>query len=239
MTDSKAPGKPGAFALIIRYSWQLNIKGLFLNFGFSLYINTSCIMSNSFRKPDLTAPRFRPKVQSILTPEFLYKFRKKFSMHSELTLPDIRKVVERFNRVLWNTVIEERDGVDLPDFLGRIFISSYKMPHKNNIINYGESIKQGVPIKVQNLDTNGYMMKIYYNNWQSCYRFQHRNLWWFQPHRDFNRTASAEFKRDYIKYAEMDNRKVINARNKQFDRIQARQKNQGELPVTYNEFEFD
>ena len=71
-----------------------------------------------FRKPDLNAPRYRPKVYNVLSQDLLTQFKEKYPKYKDLSYQVFKDVIKKANEVLWNTVIENRDGVELPESLG-------------------------------------------------------------------------------------------------------------------------
>ena len=78
----------------------------------------------SYKKPDLNAPRFRPKKHNILNKAFCDKLRSKHKDLEHLTDEEIKNVIKTFNSNIWETAIDNRDGVELPEQLGYIFIGS-------------------------------------------------------------------------------------------------------------------
>ena len=86
-----------------------------------------------FREPDLSAPRFRPEVYSILNKTFFDSFRNKFPKYKDLENKDLKNIIKSFNEYLYNTVIETRDGVQLPESIGWIFIGTCQTSKKENV----------------------------------------------------------------------------------------------------------
>ena len=56
-----------------------------------------------FKKPDLTAPRYRPGVHSIMNKEFFESFKKKYPKYKNLENIELRKIVKHLFRNL-NTI---------------------------------------------------------------------------------------------------------------------------------------
>jgi DHA1 family tetracycline resistance protein-like MFS transporter len=75
-----------------------------------------------FKKPDLTAPRYRPEVYSILNKKFFDKFKEKHPKYKEYDNATLKKIIKTFNRTVYQTVIDKRDGVQLPETIGWLFI---------------------------------------------------------------------------------------------------------------------
>jgi hypothetical protein len=69
-----------------------------------------------------------------------------------------------FNQILYETVIETRDGVQLPEQIGWLFIGTCPTSKKRNI-NYVKSNKYGVEITNNNWETDGKLAKIFFTNY--------------------------------------------------------------------------
>ena len=76
------------------------------------------------KKPDLNAPRFRSKRKSVLTKERLKLFKEKYPEHHATTLKQFKDIIMTFNSLLVDGVVDNRDGIELPDGLGFIFMAS-------------------------------------------------------------------------------------------------------------------
>ena len=107
------------------------------------------------KQPDLKAPRFREGALNLMTNKMIEKIKAKTSKAKDMSYMDVRKVINAFNGALWNHVIESRDGVDLPEFLGRVFIATCPPPKKVNI-DIPKSLKLGVKVTHRNWETDGH-----------------------------------------------------------------------------------
>lgn len=56
--------------------------------------------------------------------EFYNKFIEENPKYNTLTLEQFKDVIKTFNGLIWEGVIRERDGIQLPEQLGYIFIGS-------------------------------------------------------------------------------------------------------------------
>ena len=116
-----------------------------------------------FRKPDVTAPRFRPEARNVLTKEFFNLFKQKNPKYKGIDNADLRKVIKKFNQTVYQTVIETRDGVQLPEQIGWLFIGTCQQSKKENI-DYAKSLKYGVRVTNKNWDSDGKLAKIFFSN---------------------------------------------------------------------------
>lgn len=190
-----------------------------------------------FRKPDLNAPRYRAQRQDVLNQKFYKSFREANPKFAHLTDKDIRTIVKEVNGKIWETVIEERSGVELPEQLGYVFIGSCPAPKKDNP-NYHVSKQLEKVIQHRNWESDQYLAKIFYTNAASKYRFQFSNLWGLSPVRQFSRMVAETYPDNFNKYLVVDDYKRINAVfSKRMYSLDMRKVEQEILKTSYNEFD--
>jgi hypothetical protein len=160
-------------------------------------------MSKEFKLPNVKAPRFRQKAHNVLNKDFFNAFREKFGKYKDVTESDIKKIVKRFNEVLSETVIETRDGVQLPEGLGHLFIGSCQSVKGKNI-DYGKSSKYGVTVNNKNWETDGKLAKIFYTCSASKYKYTFRECWSFIACRNFKRTVAKTYPENWNMYVSID-----------------------------------
>lgn len=158
---------------------------------------------NVFNKPDLNAPRFRPKRHNVLNNAFCKRFRKDNPDCARLSNEQIKSVITTANGMLWQAVIQERDGVELPEQLGYIFIGTCPRKKSDNI-DYKRSIQYGRKIQNQNWESDQYTAKIFYTNYETKYRFRFHELWGFDGLRDFTRSVAKTYPLEWKKYIQVD-----------------------------------
>ena len=78
----------------------------------------------TIKKPDLNAPRFRKRRKSVLTSKTYKQFIEKYPEYSSLDLTMFKNIVMSFNANLVEGIIDNRNGVELPDGLGFIFMGT-------------------------------------------------------------------------------------------------------------------
>jgi hypothetical protein len=152
-----------------------------------------------FRKPNVTGPRFRFKKTKVTDDEFVKELHKKHPETKKYNRQQIAKIVGTFNQKLWEGALEHRDGIELPESLGFIFIGACPRVFKENI-DYGKSIKYGVKVTHKNWETDGHVGKIFFSNYYAKYKLKERSIWGFTATRDFKRTTTRVFKEDWKKY---------------------------------------
>ena len=120
-------------------------------------------MLNNFKKPDLNKPRYREKVYGLLNLKTLEEFKEKYPIYSGVSNEKLKNIIKCFNGKIWSNVIKNRDGVELPDSLGYLFIGTCPPPKKVNT-DYSSSNKYGKVIQNRNWETDGNIGKIFYTN---------------------------------------------------------------------------
>ena len=162
-------------------------------------------MINNFKKPNLKAPRYREKRLGLLNGETIKEFKEKKPLYSDIDNKKLKSIIKLYNIELWKAVVKNRDGVELPDSLGYLFIGTCPSSKSVNT-NYALSNQYGKVLQNKNWETDGNLGKIFYTNWSTKYRFKNRDLWRFVACRDFKRTVAKEYPANWTKYVVMKNK---------------------------------
>ena len=166
------------------------------------------IMINNFKKPNLNAPRYREKVLGLLNAELINEFKDKNPIYSNIDNDKLKNIIKLFNGRIWEEVIKNRDGVELPDSLGYIFIGTCPAAKTVNT-NYALSKEYGKVLQNKNWETDGNVAKIFYTNYSTKYRFKNRELWQFTAIRQFKRAVAKKYPKQWKKYIVMGNKKRV------------------------------
>lgn len=192
-----------------------------------------------FRKPDLNQPRYRAEAKQVDGKDFYTALCKKVPKADTLGHAEIRDIIKQFNEELTTYIMENREGIELPESLGYMFIASCKL--KNGMgIDYHKSKLYGVKVSYKNWDTDGSTGKIIYTNYSAKYRFKDSAIWGFKPARKFKRAVSKHYTENWKMYIEINRNEKVSAfidrmvKNK--DRYQELVKKSIE---TYNEFDLN
>ncbi len=140
-----------------------------------------------FKKPDVKASRYRPEVSTILDKEFFDNFKKNHPKYKDLDNKMLRQIIKRFNQALYQKVIDTRDGVQLPEQIGWLFIGTCQRSKKDNI-DFAKSNKYGVRVTNNNWETDGKLAKIFFTNYAPKHKMKNREFWKFVACREFKRT---------------------------------------------------
>lgn len=195
-------------------------------------------MVKKFNKPDLNAPRYRPKKLNLTNQEFHSKFIADNPKLASVTMDQFKQVINTFNGMIWENVVASRDGVELPEQLGYLFIGTCPARKKESV-DYKKSMEYGVRIQNQNWESDNYLAKIFYTNFETKYRFKNHELWMFDAVRDFKRTVGKTYPLEWKKYVVVDNKKKI-SKIFRIHRYKAFKKNETALLLEdYDEFNLD
>lgn len=195
-------------------------------------------MAKQYKKPDLNAPRYRPKKLNLTNTDFYNKFITNYPKYSNLTNAQFKEIITVFNGLIWKGVLEERDGIQLPEQLGYIFVGSCPKKKGDNT-NYSKSSYYGVKLQNQNWESDQYTAKIFYTNYETKYRFKNHDLWGFTGVRDFKRSVAKTYPVEWKKYVLVDNKIKISRlfRLEKFKHFKINETK--ELLKNYDEFNLD
>ena len=189
-----------------------------------------------FKKPDVKAPRFRPEIYSVLNKEFFEKFKKKHPKYKNLDDTYLRKIIKLFNQVVTQAVVDSRDGIQLPEQIGWLFIGTCQQSKKNNI-DFAKSVKYGVQVTNKNWETDGKLAKIFFTNYAPKHRIKNREFWGFTACRDFKRNVSRSYPENWNMYLVVDPTQRLKLSHIKRTYIEFMNKKTENSLKTYNEFD--
>lgn len=162
-----------------------------------------------FKSPDLNAPRYRPEVHTIMNKKFFESFKKKYPKYKQMDDKDLRKIIKSFNNTFYQTVIDTRDGVQLPEQIGWIFIGTCQSPKKQNT-DFAKSKKYGVSVTNKNWETDGKLAKIFFTSYALKHKMKNREFWGFTACRNFKRSVAKTYPENWNMYIVVDATKKLN-----------------------------
>jgi hypothetical protein len=192
----------------------------------------------NFNKPNLNAPRYSSPKVKLIDNKFIKNFKEKYPEHEGMSKSSYKNIIKAFNEKLWKKAIENRDGIELPENLGYLFVGACQQASKENI-DYGKSIKYGMKITHKNWDTDGHIGKIFYSNYSSRYKLKCRALWGFMANRYFKRAVTKEFRENWKKYVTVDKMVIVSTLFKNLTKKEIAVKSNEERLKTYNEFDLN
>jgi hypothetical protein len=195
-------------------------------------------VAKEYKKPDLNAPRYRPTKLNLTNVDFYNKFIEDNPKHALVTIDQFKNIIETFNGLIWKTVINERDGIQLPEQLGYIFIGTCPRKISDNT-DYKKSEFYGVKVQNKNWESDEFIAKIFYTNFETKYRFRNHELWGFTGLRDFKRSVASEYPKEWKKYIQVENKLRISRlfRMEKFKHFKTEET--ADLLKDYDEFNLD
>jgi len=189
-----------------------------------------------FNKPDVKASRYRPEVSTILDKEFFDNFKKNHPKYKDLDNKMLRQIIKRFNQALYQKVIDTRDGVQLPEQIGWIFIGTCQRSKKDNI-DFAKSNKYGVRVTNNNWETDGKLAKIFFTNYAPKHKMKNREFWKFVACREFKRTVAKTYPENWNMYVQvLPKAKIDKVYNSAIYKDYINKSNKKKLE-SYNEFD--
>lgn len=194
-------------------------------------------MTKTYKIPDLKAPRYRPTKLN-LTNKLLYdSFIEQNPKHSHISVNKFKDVIAAYNGKIWETVIANRDGVELPEQLGYLFIGT--CPRKKSNVDFQKSKDYGVVLQHQNWESDQYLAKIFYTNYETRYQFRNNEMWGFSGVREFKRTLGKTYPKEWKKYVLVDNLVRISRLFRKNKYKQFKIEETKNILPTYDEFNLD
>lgn len=191
----------------------------------------------AFKTPNLEAPRFRADTYEVLNKEFFDRFRKKHPQYKKLKDKELRKIVKTFNKAIFQNVIDNRNGVQLPESIGWIFIGTCQ-PSKKKNIDFAKSRKYGVKVANKNWDSDGKLAKIFFTSRALKHKMKNREFWSFSASREFKRSVAKSYPENWNMYVEVDPSKQLKAAYKSRESgLMFNKKHEKEALKNYNEFD--
>ena len=197
-------------------------------------------MMKEFKKPDLNAPRCRVGAHKIVSLNFLKEFKEKYPQYQDLSIEQCKEILKIFHRKLWDHALRNRDGIELPESLGYIFLGTCRSAKKYNT-DYGNSIKNNRRSRHTNFESDNYLAKIFYTNFASKYKFRSREMWYFKAFRDFSRSVPEVYRNNWKIYIQVESGRNLSRymkgvrKSNYFRKLEEHYR----VPAFYNEFDLN
>jgi len=152
-----------------------------------------------FNNPNVKAPRFRPDVYNVMNKKFFESFRERYPKYKDLDDAQLKKIGKTFNQIMYQAIIDSRDGIQLPEQIGWIFIGTCQQSKKQNI-DFAKSRQYGVRVTNNNWATDGKLAKIFFSNFVPKHRIKNREFWTFIASREFKRSVAKTYPENWNMY---------------------------------------
>lgn len=187
-----------------------------------------------FSDIDRTKPRFRPDRYEPINDAFINELNEKVPETKNIKKADISKVIKDFNDYVREFICENREGVELPQGIGYLFLGVCK--NSANTINMPMSTKYKQKISFKNWNSDGRLGKIFYSNSSVKYKIVDNNLWIFRPAREFKKDSSKAFSENWKIFIEIDPKIKLSTYLRDHSYQRAVDKFRKESAEKYNEF---
>lgn len=196
-------------------------------------------MNKEFKAPDLKAPRYRRSRILLLNSDLHKRFVQKFPEHKDTSNALFKDIIKTFHTNLYEGAVDNRDGVELLEGLGYLFVGTCP-PKKKQNVDFVKSAKYGKQLSHINLESDNYLAKIFYTNFASKYKFKDREVWKFTAYRKFSRLVGKTYPERWKMYVQVENHQMISKLfMKGITRNVVNKLNQRPVEDTYNEFDMN
>ena len=189
-----------------------------------------------FNYPDVKAPRYRPNAYTLMNKEFFESFRQKYPKYKHLSNAELKKIGKTFNKAIYQAVIDTRDGVELPQQIGWLFIGTCQQSKKQNI-DYVKSKQYGVKVTNKNWATDGKLAKIFFSNYAPKHRIKNREFWKFVACREFKKSVAQSYPENWNMYVTVEATKQIRLVYTKHLYKDMKNRETAKALKTYNEFD--
>lgn len=153
----------------------------------------------------------------------------------QYTNGEIRRHIIAYNKCIADTICTHRDGVELPEHMGTVFVGALKS--KNPPIDWTATEKTGKIIYQNSLKSMGYSFIIFYVHSLEKYNFANRGIWKITCTETVTSKVGAAFNKNWKNFISIPSRQHVEGFIKNYwNKYRANKKHKEELK-SYNEFE--
>lgn len=153
-------------------------------------------------KRNLNGPRHRVKRFNTTNKEWLNEIAE--SPECLIKDPEtILKVIVETNKAIADVVIETRDGIELPNQLGYMFLGTCQPKIRKNV-DFKTTDSYLKVVQHRNWESDNYLAKIFYTNFGTKFKFKFHQLWGLKACREFTRKVGATYPENWKKYIQVD-----------------------------------
>jgi hypothetical protein len=153
-------------------------------------------------KRNLKGPRYRAPRLNTLSDEWIDQIKSS----SDCLVKDsevIKEIIVSLNEQIKDIIIDTRDGVELPEQLGYIFLGTCQPKIRKNV-DFKTTDHYLKVIQHRNWESDNYLAKIFYSNYESKYKFKFHELWGFKACRSFTREVGKKYPENWKMYIQVD-----------------------------------
>lgn len=114
-----------------------------------------------------------------------------------------KKIVIGMNKLIVKTIVNTRDGIELPEQLGYMFLGTCQPKVRKNV-DFKTTDHYLKVIQHRNWESDNYLAKIFYTNYETKYKFKFNDLWSFKAAREFTKLVGQEYPKNWKMYIQVD-----------------------------------
>lgn len=186
-------------------------------------------------KRNLNGPRHRVRRFNTTNTEWI----KEITDSPECLIKDpetVLKVIVETNKAIADVVIETRDGIELPNQLGYMFLGTCQPKIRKNV-DFKTTDSYLKVIQHRNWESDNYLAKIFYTNYGTKFKFKFHQLWGFKACRAFTRIVGAEYPKNWKMYIQVDHSLHVSRLYKNYLKDVRRAVGDAEILKEYNPLE--
>ena len=153
-------------------------------------------------KRNLNGPRYRAPRLNTTSDEWIEQIKES----SDCLIKDpetIKNIIVELNQAIKDVIINTRDGIELPEQLGYMFLGTCQPKIRKNV-DFKTTDHYLKVIQHRNWESDNYLAKIFYSNYESKYKFKFYELWGFKACREFTREVGRTYPENWKKYIQVD-----------------------------------
>lgn len=190
-----------------------------------------------YTKADVTAPRHRAKRLNTGKEVFLSKVLE----HPDCLVKDMKKIKQIINaagKAICDTIVNTRDGIELPEQLGYMFLGTCQPKIRKNV-DFATSSAYLKIIEHRNWESDSYLAKIFYTNYETKYKFKYNDLWGLKACRNLTHKVGQEYPKKWKMYIQVDHTLKVARLFRDFIYNRDRESLQEAILETYDPLEID
>jgi hypothetical protein len=187
------------------------------------------------QKRILNGPRYRAQRINTLSKEWLDSI----ANSEECLIKDkskLKEIIRTVNEEIARTVINTRDGIEFPEQLGYVFLGTC-LPKVRKNVDFKTTDHYLKVIQHRNWESDNYLAKIFYTNYETKYKFKFNELWQFSGCREFTRAVGAEYPKNWKMYIQVDHTLKVSKLFRKYMRDRRIEKESIEILKNYNPLE--
>ena len=189
------------------------------------------------RKVDLNAPRYRVKRYNTVGIDWINDIKN----HNDCLVKDknkIKNILVATNKMIAQSIIDFRDGIELPEQLGYMFLGTCQPKIRKNV-DFKTTKDYLKVIQHRNWESDNYLAKIFYTNYETKYKFKFNDMWGFKACREFTAEVGRTYPENWKKYIQVDHTLKISRLYRKSKVDENREENHKIDSQDYNPLELD